>query len=173
MDHLKGLLLVFPSLVGVHGERQVGDLTDGLDHLLVIVEPDLDFKNIELLGAFLSLLAHHVGGVDSDREGCVRSLGGVEPPDPVPRLAHQLSHKVVQRDVHGSLRGGVALVDPIHISQDVIDLERVAELPQVNLFQEVADALHGLPEVRRHGGLAVAGESVIFNLHLHVRRGGS
>ena len=172
MDHLKRLLPVLPALIGVHGERQVGDLPDGLDHLLVVVQSDLDLKNVKLSGALLCLLAHHVRSVDPDREGGVGSLGGVQAPDPVPRLPHQLTHKVVQGDVHGGLRGGVPFVDPIHISQDVIDLERVTELPQVNLFQEVADALHGLPEVRRHGGLAVAGESVIFNLHLHVRRGG-
>ena len=36
--HVERLFAVFPSLVRVYGDRNVGNFADSLDHLLVIVE---------------------------------------------------------------------------------------------------------------------------------------
>ena len=168
---IESLLPVLPALVGIHGDRQVRDLADGLNHLLVVVESDLDFQDIELVGAFPCLLPHDLRSVDADRECGVRRLPGIEAPDPVPRHAHQFAHKVVQGNVHGSFRGGVALGERIDVRQDLVDAERVIEYAQVHLAQECRDTFHGLSQIRRHRGFAVARESVIFNLHLHVRGG--
>ena len=79
----------------------------------------------------------------------------------------------MQSDVNGRFRCGVARREAIYIGKDVIDAERVGELAQVHLLQESADALDGLAQVGRHGGLSVAGEAVVFNLYLNVRRGGA
>ena len=76
-------------------------------------------------------------------------------------------------DVHRRLGGRVAQGKAVHVREDVFQLERVRELPQVHLFQEGAHAFHGLPEVGGHRRLAVTDEAVVMDFNLHVRRGGA
>ena len=89
-------------------------------------------------------------------------------------MAEELAHKVVQGDVYRRLGRAVAGREGIHIREDVFQLEGIAEPAEIHLLQEGAYALHALPEVGGHGGLAVAGEAVVVYLHLHVggRRAG-
>ena len=170
-DHIQGLLLVLPALVGIYCDREVRYLPDSLDHFLVVVQSDLDFQDVELVRALPGLLPYHFRSVDPDGECGVWRFLRAEAPYPVPRLAHHLSHQVVEGDVHRGLRCGVSLTEAVHIFQDLIDPERVAELLEVDFLQEGRHALDALAEIRRHRSFPVACQSVVFDPDLHVRRG--
>ena len=71
---VKSFLTVFPALVCVNGQRQVSHFAYGPDHLLVIVESDLDLQYIEAVCAFAGLFAYYIRGVYAYGEGRVRSL---------------------------------------------------------------------------------------------------
>ena len=170
VDLVQRLLAVLPALVRIYGQRQVGDFAYGADHLLVVVESDLDLQYIEAVGAFPGLLAYHIGSVYSYGEGRIRSLGRVKSPQAPPRLAQELSHKVVQGYVDRSLRGTVARRKAVNVGKYVLKLERVIELREINLAQKGAHRLDALAQIRRHRRFAIAGKSLILKLYLHVRR---
>ena len=176
MYHVEGILAVFPSLVGIHGDGQGRDRTDGLDHLLVVVTAQLHLEDVELVGTFLGLLANHVGRINADGEGRRRSLGLVQPPDLVPGCLQELAHQVVQGDVYGRLGRRVAFRQAVDVGQDVFYLEGVRKLAEavLHFLQEGHHAVHRaqfLLQIRWHGGFAIADDAVILQLHLHVGRG--
>ena len=157
-------------MVGVDRQRQVCDRADGAYHLLVTVQSYLDFQNVEAVGALERLLANHFRSVDAYGERRAWRLGSVQTPESPPRLAYKLSDQVVKGNVHCGLGGSVAFGKTVHISQDILHLERVAELLQVHLLEKCAYALDSMAEVRRHGGFAVTYVPVVLYLNLHVGR---
>ena len=173
VDHVEGLVAVGPALVRVDGEGEVGDGADGLDHLLVRVQPHLDFQDIELAGALEGLLAHDLGRVDADGEGRGRGLRGVVAPDAVPGGAEHSADEVMQGDVHGGLRRGVARGEAFQVFFNVVQAERIGKLVEVHLLQIGGHGIDALAQVGRHGGLAVAGEALIVDFYLHAGRGGA
>ena len=170
MDLVQRLLAVLPALIGIYGQRQVSDFANGADHLLVVVESDLDLQYVEAVGAFPGLLAYHIGSVYTDGEGRIRSFGRVKAPQAPPRLAQKLSHKVMQGYVDCGLRGTVAGRKAVYIGKYVLKLERVIELREIHLAQKGAYGLDALAQIRRHRCLAISCKSLILKLYLYVRR---
>ena len=168
VDHVEGLEAVGPALVGIDGERKVGDGADGLDHLLVGVESDLDFQDVEPIGALERFLADDLGGVDADGKCCRWRLAGVVAPDFVPGRAEHFADEVVQGDVDGSLRGAVARGETVDVREDILEAERVLELLEIHPLEEGGDGVHALAEVGRHRRFAVAGVAFEVDFHLHA-----
>ena len=106
-DLVKSLAAVFPALIGIHGQRQVGDAADGAYHLFVAVKANFYFKNSIQTCALESLLAHYLRGIDSYCEGGRAGLGGVISPYTEERFPKQFAAKVVQGDVNRSFGRGV------------------------------------------------------------------
>ena len=172
-DFFEGLGTVLPTLVGVHCQRNVRHLADGLDHGFVRVQAHFDLEDIELADCLQRLFLHHFRRVYADREGCGRSLRGIQSPDAVPGLSHKLPDQIVQGDVDGGFRGGVSFREAVHVGEDVFHPEGIGELREVHLAQEGGDGLYALPQVRRHRGFSVTGNAFVFDFHLHVRGGGA
>ena len=55
MYHIERMMFVLPTLVGINGNRKVRHRTDGLYHFLVVLPPQLHFKDIELVGTLFRL----------------------------------------------------------------------------------------------------------------------
>ena len=169
------MLAVGPPLVGVHGNGQGRDRTDGLDHLLVVVASELHLEDVEAVGALTRLLAHHLGRIDADGEGGRRRLVLVQPPEFIPGRLQQLAHEVVQGDVHRRLGRRVALRKAVDVGQNVLHLEGVGE-PTYRVLHFLQEGHHTvqraqfLLEVGRHGCFAIADDAVVLQLHLHVGR---
>ena len=169
VDHVEGLEAVGPALVGIDSEREVGDGADGLDHFLVCIESDLDFQDVEPVGALERFLADDLGGVDADGEGGRWRLAGVVAPDFVPGDAEHFADEVVQGNVDGSLCGAIAQGEAVDVREDVLEPERVLELLEIHLLEESGDGVHALAEVGRHRRFAVSGVAFKVDFHLHAR----
>ena len=169
------MLAVGPPLVGVDGNGQGRDRTDGLDHLLVVVASELHLEDVETVGTLLCLFAHHVGRIDADGEGGRRGLILVQPPYFVPRRLQEFAHKVVQGYVYGRLSRRVALRKAVDVSQDILHLEGVGE-PTDRVLHFLQEGHHAIQraqlllQVGRHGGFAIADDAIVLQLHLHVGR---
>ena len=170
---VQGLVAVFPALVGVHSQRHIRYGADGFNHLHIRVKTYLYLKDIELAHSLQGFLLHHFRSIYADGEGGGRSLGGIQAPDAVPGLAHELAHEVVQGYIYGALGGGVSRGEAVHVGEDVFHLEGVCELGKVYLVQELGNRFHALAQVRGHGGLAVTGYAFPFQFHLDVGRSGA
>ena len=170
---VQGLAAVFPALVGVHSQRHIRYGADGFNHLHIRVKTYLYLKDIELAHSLQGFLLHHFRSIYADGEGGGRSLGGIQAPDAVPGLAHELAHEVVQGYIYGALGGGVSRGEAVHVGEDVFHLEGVCELGKVYLIEEGSNRFYALAQVRGHGSLSVTHNSFPLNLYLHVRRGGT
>ncbi len=166
--HVEGFLLVGPALVGVHTDGSVEAAAECLGDFLVVVEAHLDFHHLER-SCLVDFGVHLRGvGVIADGVGGIGRVVGIQAPDFIPGLTHNLSGEVVQGYVDRCLCGAVVGCDRLHICVDVLDAEGVRELCEVERVEEFAHALDALAEIWRHGGLAVTDHAVIFDLHLNV-----
>ena len=125
MYHIERMMFVLPTLVGINGNRKVRHRTDGLYHFLVVLPPQLHFKDIEPVGTLFRLFTHHVGRINTDGESCRGSLFLVQPPYLIPRGLQQFAHKVVQGDVHSSFSSGIPCREAVYISQYIFQLKGV------------------------------------------------
>ena len=170
-DFVQCLFLVFPSLVCVDGDRQVSDFAYGCDHFPVTRCSDFYFQYVELPGDFLGFKFNHFFVVYAYRICGVGRFGRVQSQHFIPRSSYHFAYEVVQGYVYGCFGCRVARREAVHVSQDVVYAEWVAELSEVHFFQEVAYAIHCLSKVWRHGGFTISGESVVVYSYLNV--GGS
>ena len=125
MYHIERMMFVLPTLVGINGNRKVRHRTDVLYHFLVVLPPQLHFKDIELVGTLFRLFTHHVGRINTDGESCRGSLFLVQTPYLIPRGLQQFAHKVVQGDVHSSFSSGIPCREAVYISQYIFQLKGV------------------------------------------------
>ena len=144
LDHFERVNLIFPSLVGVDGDRSVRNGANGLDHFSValLIATELDFKEFKAR-RFFSFLLNDVGFVDSDRVHRRRGLFLIESPNAPPWLTNKFPNEVVQRQVNRSLGGGVVFANSIDVTENVFHLERTFELTQIDAAQKRQDGFRG------------------------------
>ena len=131
-DLIQRLLAVLPALIGIDGERKVSDLADGVDHLFVIVQSDLDLENLETVSAFAGLFAHNFRCIYAYRECGVGSLGRIQAPKTPPWLSEELADKIVKGYVNRCFCRSVFRRKAVDICEDGVKLERVVELSEID-----------------------------------------
>ncbi len=173
VNHVECLVLVFPALVGVDGDGQVGDGAYGLNHLLVLVRTHFDFQYLEHVRTFTRLFLDHIRRVDADGERGVGCFFRVKTPYFVPWQSPHFPYEVVERDVDSRLCGGVALIHPVDVGQDVLKLCGVLEISDDFLYfcEKFAYGVRRAKffgKIGRHGSLSVAGNAIVFYFHLDI-----
>ena len=172
------MALIFPTLIGINGNRKIRNRTDRLNHLLIIVAPQLHFQYIELSGTFFCLFTHYIGCVNANGKCGRRCFLPVQSPYFIPRSLQQFTHQIMQSDIHRCFCRRIPYRERVYITQNIFQPERIGKLSDniLHLFQKSQHTVHCaqlMLQVRRHGGFSITDDSVILYFNLHIRSSGA